>query len=177
MTAFDPPTDSAGVPVHRRWPVRTMFLSWFGLGLIGKAPGTLGSLGSIPLAAALVLLAGPWLLGAAAVAVFGAGWWLSAQHLRDTSDQGGPRTKDPQWIVIDEVAAQWAVLAAVPFHGLWYLAAFAAFRLFDIWKPWPVRWADRKVGGGLGVMLDDALAAIYAVAVLLGLRLGLERLS
>src|SRR5690242_7443538 len=70
LTAFDPPTDSAGVPVHHRWPIRTMFLSWFGLGLIGKAPGTLGSLGSIPLAAALVLFAGPWLLAAAAVAAF-----------------------------------------------------------------------------------------------------------
>ncbi len=149
-----------------------MFLSWFGLGLIGKAPGTLGSLGCIPLAAALVLLAGPWLLAAAALAVFVTGWRLSVLHLRDVPD-----TKDPQWIVIDEVAAQWAVLAAVPFNVLWYAAAFAAFRLFDIWKPWPVRWADRKVGGGLGVMLDDVLAAVYAVAVLLGLRLGLEHLS
>lgn len=148
-----------------------MFLSWFGLGLIGKAPGTLGSLGSIPLAAALVLLAGPWLLAAAAAAVFAAGWALSVQHLRDVPD-----TKDPQWIVIDEVAAQWAVLAAVPFNVLWYAAAFAAFRLFDIWKPWPVRWADRAVGGGLGVMLDDALAAAYAVAVLLGVKVALEHL-
>lgn len=171
MTAFDPPTDSAGVPVHHRWPVRTMFLSWFGLGLIGKAPGTLGSLGSIPLAAALVLLAGPWLLAAAALGVFIAGWRLTVLHLRDV-----PATKDPQWVVIDEVAAQWAVLAAVPFDVLWYAAAFGLFRLFDIWKPWPVRWADRKVGGGLGVMLDDALAAVYAVAVLLGAKAGLERL-
>lgn len=148
-----------------------MFLSWFGLGLIGKAPGTLGSLGSIPLAAALVLLAGPWLLWAAAAAVFAAGWWLSIQHLRDV-----PNTKDPQWIVIDEVAAQWAVLAAVPFNVLWYAAAFGLFRLFDIWKPWPVRWADRAIKGGLGVMLDDALAAAYAVAVLLGVKAALEHL-
>ncbi len=148
-----------------------MFLSWFGLGLIGKAPGTLGSLGSIPLAAALVLLAGPWLLTAAAAGVFIAGWRLSTLQLRDVPD-----TKDPQWIVIDEVAAQWAVLAAVPFNVFWYAAGFAAFRLFDIWKPWPVRWADRKVVGGLGVMLDDVLAAAYAIAVLLGARAGLERL-
>ena len=80
-------------------------------------------------------------------------------------------------------AAPWLLRAHCPppLDALreWWLAlpaGFALFRLFDIWKPWPVRWADRKVGGGLGVMLDDVLAAVYAVAVLLGLRLGLERL-
>jgi phosphatidylglycerophosphatase A len=149
-----------------------MFLSWFGLGLLGRAPGSLGSLGSLPLAAALVLSAGPWLLLAAAVLVFFLGWRLTDLHLRDVKD-----AEDPQWIVIDEVAAQWAVLAALPFSLPWYAAGFAAFRLFDIWKPWPVRWADRAVGGGLGVMLDDVLAALYAVAVLLGARAALEHLG
>jgi phosphatidylglycerophosphatase A len=153
------------MPIHRRWPVRTMFLSWFGLGLLGRAPGTLGSLGSIPLAAALVLSGGPWVLFAAAVAVFFLGWRLTALHLRDVTE-----LKDPQWIVIDEVAAQWAVLAALPFSLPWYAAGFAAFRFFDIVKPWPVSWADRRVGGALGVMLDDVLAALYAVAILLAAR-------
>ena len=148
-----------------------MFLSWFGLGLLGRAPGTLGSLGALPLAAALSLLGGPWLLFAAAVAVFGLGWRLSVLHLRDVAGE------DPQWIVIDEVAAQWAVLAVLPLSLPWYAAGFAAFRLFDIAKPWPVSWADRAVGGGLGVMLDDALAALYAIAVLLCLRAGLEHLG
>ena len=145
-----------------------MFLSWFGLGLLGRAPGTLGSLGALPMAGALVLLGGPWLLLAAAVVVFVLGWRLSVLHLRDV---GG---EDPQWIVIDEVAAQWAVLAALPFSLPWYAAGFLAFRLFDIAKPWPVSWADRSIGGGLGVMLDDALAALYAIAVLLGAQAGLK---
>ena len=148
-----------------------MFLAGFGLGLRGRAPGTLGSLGALPLAGALVLFGGPWLLLACAVAVFGLGWRLSVLHLRDV---GG---EDPQWIVIDEVAAQWAVLAALPFSLPWYAAGFVAFRLFDIAKPWPVSWADRNVGGGLGVMLDDALAALYAIAVLLSAQAGLKQLG
>ena len=145
-----------------------MFLSWFGLGLLGRAPGTLGSLGALPMAAALTLAGGPWLLLGSAVVVFAVGWRLSVLHLRDVAGE------DPQWIVIDEVAAQWAVLAALPLSLPWYAAGFLAFRLFDIAKPWPVSWADRAVGGGLGVMLDDVLAALYAVLVLRGVQAGLE---
>lgn len=152
-----------------------MFLSWFGLGLLGRAPGTLGSLGSMPLAAALVLTGGPWILLAAAVLVFFLGWRLAVLHMRDMFDLrgvdvSGGDLKDPQWIVIDEVAAQWAVLAALPFSLPWYAAGFVAFRFFDIVKPWPVSWADRKIGGGLGVMFDDVLAALYAIAILLAAR-------
>ncbi len=145
-----------------------MFLSGFGLGLLGRAPGTLGSLGSMPLAAALVLTGGPWSLFAAAVLVFFVGWRLAVLHMRDVPD-----LQDPQWIVIDEVAAQWAVLAALPFSLPWWAAGFVAFRFFDIVKPWPVSWADRKIGGGLGVMFDDVLAALYAVAILLAARAAL----
>jgi phosphatidylglycerophosphatase A len=68
--------------------------------------------------------------------------------------------------VIDEVAGQWLVLVAVPLDPLAYALALLLFRIFDIWKPWPVRWADRHVKGGLGIMLDDLLAAVYAVLVL-----------
>ena len=142
-----------------------MFLSWFGLGLLGRAPGTLGSLGAMPLAAALVLTGGPWTLFAGAVLVFFLGWRLTVLHLRDVTE-----IKDPQWIVIDEVAAQWAVLATLPFSLPWFAAGFVAFRFFDIVKPWPVSWADRKIGGGLGVMFDDVLAALYAIAILLAAR-------
>ena len=78
-------------------------------------------------------------------------------------------TEDPGAIVIDEVAGQWLVLVAAPLDPLAYALAFLLFRIFDIWKPWPVRWADRHVKGGLGIMLDDILAAIYAVALLSGL--------
>src|SRR4051812_48134035 len=104
-------TERAGDSLpHRRWPVRTMFLSWFGLGLLGRAPGTLGSLGVIPLSAGLVILGGPGTLAVFSLALFALGWALCAGQLRDT-----PALKDPQWIVIDEAAAQALVLAAVPF--------------------------------------------------------------
>ena len=75
--------------------------------------------------------------------------------------------QDPGAIVIDEVAAQWLVLLPAPLDPLSYAAAFVLFRIFDIWKPWPVGWADRRVHGGLGIMLDDLLAAAYAVLVFL----------
>ena len=75
--------------------------------------------------------------------------------------------RDPGAIVIDEVAAQWLVLLPAPLDPLSYAAAFVLFRIFDIWKPWPVRWADRRLSGGLGIMLDDLLAAVYAVLVFL----------
>jgi phosphatidylglycerophosphatase A len=71
--------------------------------------------------------------------------------------------------VIDEIAGQWLVLVPAPLDPLAYTLAFLLFRFFDIWKPWPVRWADRRVKGGLGIMLDDLLAAVYAAALLSGL--------
>jgi phosphatidylglycerophosphatase A len=69
-------------------------------------------------------------------------------------------------LVWDEVVAMWLTLLAAPRGWPWMVAGFALFRLFDIWKPWPVRWADRRVHGGLGVMLDDVLAGLYALVVL-----------
>lgn len=88
------------------------------------------------------------------------GWWAASVYVRRTG------IDDPKEVVIDEVAGQWLVLAAVPPEPLFIAAGFAVFRLFDIWKPWPVSLADRNVGGGLGVMLDDLLAALYGAAVL-----------
>jgi phosphatidylglycerophosphatase A len=63
-------------------------------------------------------------------------------------------------VVWDEFVGVWITLALAPRGWAWMLAGFALFRLFDIWKPWPVRWADREVHGGLGAMLDDALAGL-----------------
>jgi phosphatidylglycerophosphatase A len=78
-------------------------------------------------------------------------------------------------VVWDEFVGQWIALAPLvwwPREWPWVICGFALFRIFDILKPWPVSWADRKVGGGLGVMLDDVVAGIYAataLALLLGL--------
>ncbi|CAA7626110.1 phosphatidylglycerophosphatase A [Magnetospirillum sp. SS-4] len=132
--------------------------TWFGAGLLPRAPGTWGSLAALPFAWGLAALGGPALLLAAATACFLVGWWASAVYVARTA------AEDPGEIVIDEVAGQWLVLCAAPLDPLAYLAGFALFRLFDVWKPWPVRWADDRIGGGLGVMLDDILAGLYGLA-------------
>ena len=152
---------------NHNWParIRVLFLSWFGCGLAGKAPGTLGSLGALPIAALLTWAWGSTSLIPAAVLVFLVGWVVTAAHLKDDDE-----TKDPQWIVIDEVAGQWATLAAAPLHPVWYLIGFLLFRVFDILKPWPVSWADKKIPGALGIMLDDMLAALYAALSLIALQ-------
>jgi phosphatidylglycerophosphatase A len=69
-------------------------------------------------------------------------------------------------MVWDEMVAYWLVVAFVPFHWLWWFAAFVIFRFFDIVKPWPIRYIDQKVSGGFGIMLDDILAAVYTLALL-----------
>lgn len=131
-----------------------------GAGLAPRAPGTAGSL------VALV----PWWFGlrhlpptwyaVVLVAGFALGVWASGVACRrlGVHDHGG--------LVWDEVIGMWVTLFAAPAGWGWMLAGFVLFRLFDIWKPWPVRVADRRVGGGLGVMLDDVLAGGYALIVL-----------
>jgi phosphatidylglycerophosphatase A len=136
---------------------RHMVLTWFGCGMSPWAPGTVGSLGALPLGLTITWAYGPIALAAAAALLFVAGWWIAAVHLREDAS-----ANDPQWIVVDEVVGQWIALAAVPFHPLGVLVAFGLFRLCDIIKPWPVSWADRRVGGALGIMLDDLLAGLYA---------------
>ena len=141
-------------------PLWLALATWFGTGLSPRAPGTVGTLGSLVLWAPMVLLGTPsWARLLAVVVVFVVGVVASNHVVR-------VRGEDPQLIVIDEVAGMGItiLLAAPTWPSL--VVGFACFRLFDIWKPWPVRWADRKVKGGLGVMLDDVLAGVYALAVL-----------
>lgn len=80
---------------------------------------------------------------------------------------------DPKRVVVDEMVGVWFALVAVPPTREWYwpLAAFILFRIFDIWKPLGIRWIDRNIHGGIGVMLDDVLAGVYAMIVLLIVRL------
>ena len=75
------------------------------------------------------------------------------------------RSHDPKEVVIDEVAGVWLVMFFFPQTIIGYLAGFILFRIFDIWKPFPISWIDNKVGGGLGIMLDDILAAVFAIIV------------
>ncbi len=137
----------------------------FGSGLAPKAPGTVGTLLGLPLF---------WLIEAAAtdrpnqiallVAAFLFGVWACARAGRalGVADHGG--------IVWDEIVAFALVLVFTPPGWLWIAAAFALFRVFDILKPWPIRSADARLKNGFGVMFDDLLAAIYAIAALKGLQ-------
>lgn len=131
----------------------------FGAGLSPIGPGTVGTLVGMLLALPLIGL--PAWAGAMAVAIaFVTGVFVCERVSRELGvhDHGG--------LVIDEIAGIWLVLLFVPAHWAWWLAAFALFRLFDIAKPWPIRWLERRVGGGFGVMIDDLVAALYALAAL-----------
>jgi phosphatidylglycerophosphatase A len=132
-----------------------------GIGLLPWIPGSWGSLAALPCAWAICALAGHAALAAAATLAFALGCWAAATVARASG------RKDPGFIVIDEVAAQWLVLLAAPLDWRAYLAAFVLFRVFDITKPWPARAIERRVAGGLGIMLDDVAAALYAILLLL----------
>ena len=143
-------------PRNLAWQVAT----WFGAGLMPKAPGTWGALAAIPFAYGIQHLAGPVGLFAAACVLCALGVWAAEEFRRHAG------TKDPRAIVVDEVAGQWLTLVPAGDDMLFYAAGFVLFRFFDIWKPWPVSWADRRVEGGWGIMLDDMIAGAYSACVL-----------
>lgn len=137
-----------------------LLATWFGAGLLPRAPGTWGSLAALPFAWVIAELFGQAALLIAAAVVFFVGWWAAEQVGRASGvgDEGS--------IVIDEVAGQWLTLAVAPPTAVAYVLGFLLFRLFDITKPWPASTAERRLPGGLGVMADDIVAAVYAAAVL-----------
>jgi phosphatidylglycerophosphatase A len=130
----------------------------FGAGLAPRAPGTFGS--------AVGLVAGWWLLELAlpwrivlVVAVIGAGIWICGESARRL------QRHDDQRIVFDEIAGVLLTsLAVVEKSFFTLLLVFVFFRVFDILKPWPIRDVDHSLRGGLGIMLDDLIAALYAAA-------------
>lgn len=138
----------------------------FYVGYLRPAPGTWGSLAGVLLALAIQVFGGFPALAVATVVIFGLGWWATAAMTRGGGDH------DPSEIVVDEVVGQWIALFVVS-YGSWtmglpalamypgWIAGFLFFRLFDIWKPWLVGWADRR-GDALGVMLDDVIAGVFA---------------
>lgn len=135
------------------------FALGFGSGLAKKAPGTFGTLVGLPLF--WLISTYPVALQLALIAVlFIVGIYLCDKTGKalGVSDHGG--------IVWDEIVAMMLVLTFTPYQWQWWLAAFLAFRLFDIWKPFPIRLCDKNIKGGLGVMFDDLLAAVYAITIL-----------
>jgi phosphatidylglycerophosphatase A len=158
-----------------RLPV--LVATFFGAGYSPVAPGTVGSLAALPLAFALlhmdILVATLIVIG-----LYFLGLW-SANHLEKVSGQ-----HDAQMIVIDEVVGVcvsalllgwWLVGAADPY--LLLLLSFFSFRLFDVVKPWPISWIDRTVGGGVGVMIDDLVAALMGAVAVAGGYFVLLRIS
>lgn len=133
----------------------------FGSGLAPVAPGTFGTLAAIPL---YLLLKPLPLVGYVSIltALFFAGVWLCGFSARTMGVHDHPA------IVWDEVVGYLATMILAPSGWLWVALGFGLFRLFDILKPWPVRWADQRASGGLGIMLDDLLAAGYAWLALQG---------
>jgi len=132
-----------------------------GVGFLPAAPGTFGALVALPIAWGAHVLLGAWAVAALGALAFAAGVWAAERYIRSTG------IEDPSAVVIDEVAAQLFVLTLVPPDLTLYALGFLFFRIFDILKPFPVSWADRRIKGGIGAMVDDLLAAIYAGAAML----------
>lgn len=138
----------------------------FGCGLAPRAPGTLGTLPALP----LYLWIQDWpLIGylLLLLALFLIGVWVCEVTARDLG------VKDPAGVVWDEFVGFLVTMTAAPSGWGWLLGGFILFRLFDIWKPWPIRVIDRRLSGGAGIMLDDVLAGIFAALVLAVLEVGL----
>jgi phosphatidylglycerophosphatase A len=141
------------------WAIAT----WFGCGLVPKAPGTMGSLGAIPLYLLVARQGQPW-VAVATVLVTAVGVWAASVVARELGK------KDPQIVVVDEVAG--LLVTMLPMREVSWLAVvlgFALFRLFDVFKPWPIRKLE-QLPGGWGIVLDDIAAGIFGAAVMAGLR-------
>ena len=132
------------------------FALGLGSGLAAKAPGTFGSLVGLPFF---------WLIAVYALStqliIIAVLFLLGIYFCQVTGDALG--VPDHGSIVWDEIVAMMLVLTVTPNEWHWTLTAFLLFRLFDIWKPYPIRQLDRRFKNGLGVMLDDLLAAVYAM--------------
>lgn len=141
--------------------------TWFGFGFFRPAPGTWGSIGSIPLGLMLFLLFGTKGFLASIFIVTALGFWSAEKFDQAT---GG---HDNKMIVIDEAAGQWIsmlpVLYYVGMNAFLVFFAFILFRFFDILKPWPISWVDKNLKGAAGVMIDDILAGIAAALILIGI--------
>lgn len=136
---------------------RQLLALGFGSGLSPWAPGTAGSLAALPLILALSLLPTAYYL-AVVMASVALGVWVCGATARAVG------VHDHGAIVWDEIAGMFVAVIALPINAWTLAAAFVLFRAFDILKPWPIRWLDQRVGGGWGIMLDDILAGIAALA-------------
>lgn len=136
----------------------------FGSGLSPIIPGTMGSLAAIPFWLLMYWPLPVWLCWLIILLGFAVGIVICQR----TSDD--MQVHDHGSIVWDEFIGMWMTLMAIPLvNWQWVLIAFVLFRFFDMLKPWPIGWFDRQVGGGFGIMLDDIIAAIFAIAIVAAL--------
>ena len=155
---------------RKRLPRPRSALHWLafggGAGLAPRAPGTAGTATAIPIY--LVVAAQPLATYLAVTAlVVAAGVWACGRTARDLD------VHDHPGIVLDEIAGFLVTMTALPLDWRWIAAGFVAFRLLDIVKPWPISLADRRVGGGIGIMLDDVIAGAGACAALHAVRVAI----
>lgn len=147
-------------------PVQILALG-FGTGLSPWMPGTLGS--ALALIPCWYVAPLPWPVKlAVALIAFVVGIWLC----RVSAERLG--VHDHPGIVFDEIAAMLTITVILPQSWAELALAFLFFRIFDIWKPWPIRELDHRLSGGLGIMLDDQMAALYAAMCISGIRYGMN---
>lgn len=149
------PNQSTGM----RTKVVLFLAQGFGSGRAPVAPGTFGTLPGVVLALALLPTPLPVYIGIT-VLLLAVGIPLCGEAAIALG------RKDPPSVVWDEIVGMLVTMTAVPLSLTSILAGFALFRLFDIWKPWPIGWVDRRVQGGLGIMLDDVIAGVMACLLL-----------
>ena len=151
-------TGSTPAPTPFRRPVQ--FLAFgFGSGLSPWAPGTMGTLVAVPLYWLVAHWSLPWYSAFVLVTAV-LGIWICDVASRQL------QVHDHPGIVWDEIVGYLVTMAFAPAGWVWVISGFVLFRVFDIAKPWPIRWCDRHVSGGLGIMLDDLLAGVFAAVVL-----------
>lgn len=155
-----PTTDAVASPAFQPTRPDHLIAYGFGAGLSPMAPGTMGTLVAIPIY--LVLANLPGLLYFVALAILiGVGLWACDKVAAEMGED------DPSSIVWDEVVGFLVAMAAAPVVSLaWILMGFILFRLFDIYKPWPVSWAEERFKGGLGIIADDLVAGAMTWVVL-----------
>ncbi len=148
------PSPVAPAEVFRSW--RMLLAFGFGSGLARVVPGTLGTMAAIPPYLVMAFLLPDWAYGLAVVVSFGVGIHLCG-YAADTL-----KVHDHPGIVWDEFVGFWLTMFMVPLAWEWVLIGFLLFRFFDMVKPWPISWLDKKVHGGFGIMIDDILAGLAA---------------
>lgn len=158
MSTFDMKSTKTIPFSYMKNPIHFLAIG-FGSGLMPKAPGTFGTLAAIPVYLMLIQFDLWVFIGVTCLVSI-----LGIYICNYTSKALG--VHDHSGIVIDEIAGYLITMIAVPFDWKWIIAGFILFRFFDILKPWPISWLDKKVGGGFGIMIDDVLAGLFSLLCL-----------